>query len=69
MTAGGDNAKPKPAGAWTAEQTVDYMIDKVFEEGDFYVICPDNETSSVSGAGSRLDGAEIRVVRKSESHL
>ena len=38
----------KPAGAWTPEQTVDYMIQKVFEEGDFYVICPDNETSSVS---------------------
>ncbi|GFZ45292.1 hypothetical protein JCM24511_03018 [Saitozyma sp. JCM 24511] len=53
MTAGGDQAKPKPAGAWTAEQTVEYMIDKVFEEGDFYVICPDNETSSA------LDKARI----------
>ncbi|EIW73665.1 short-chain dehydrogenase/reductase SDR [Tremella mesenterica] len=36
----------KPAGAWTAEQTVDYMLDKVFDKGNFYVICPDNETSS-----------------------
>jgi hypothetical protein len=67
MTAGGDQAKPKPAGAWTAEQTVEYMIDKVFEEGDFYVICPDNETSSVSWAGPRLDGAKIRVVGRVNS--
>jgi hypothetical protein len=45
---GGGNGGAKPAGAWTAEQTVEYMIEKVFEEGDFYVICPDDETSSVS---------------------
>lgn len=38
----------KPPGAWTPEQTVDYMVDKVFQEGDFYVICPDNETPTVS---------------------
>ena len=48
MTAG--SSPTKPPGAWTAEQTVDYMLDKVFEDGDFYVICPDNETSSVSSA-------------------
>lgn len=47
MTGGADGST-KPAGAWSAEQTVDYMIEKVFEEGDFYVICPDNETSTVS---------------------
>lgn len=23
------------------------MVDKVFSEGDFYVICPDNETTTV----------------------
>lgn len=60
MTAGGDQAKPKPAGAWTAEQTVEYMIDKVFEEGDFYVICPDNETSSVSWANLTFSPYSIR---------
>ena len=32
----------KPAGAWTAEQTVDFMIDKL-EAGDFYILCPDND--------------------------
>jgi hypothetical protein len=46
--AGPDGARAKPAGAWTAEQTVEYMLEKVFEDGDFYVICPDNDTTSVS---------------------
>jgi NAD(P)-dependent dehydrogenase (short-subunit alcohol dehydrogenase family) len=32
----------KPAGAWTAEQTVDFMIERL-EEGDFYILCPDND--------------------------
>ncbi|EAU85733.2 hypothetical protein CC1G_12449 [Coprinopsis cinerea okayama7 len=33
----------KPRGAWTAEETVLYMLDKV-REGDFYILVPDNET-------------------------
>ena len=33
----------KPAGAATAEETVDFMISSL-ERGDFYMICPDNET-------------------------
>jgi len=32
----------KPAGAWTPEQTVDFMIEKL-EAGDFYILCPDND--------------------------
>ncbi len=32
----------KPAGAWTPEQTVDFMIERV-SAGDFYVLCPDND--------------------------
>ena len=32
----------KPAGAWTPEQTVDFMIERV-TVGDFYVLCPDND--------------------------
>ncbi len=32
----------KPAGAWTPEQTVDFMIERV-AAGDFYVLCPDND--------------------------
>jgi len=32
----------KPAGCWTPEQTVDYMIARL-EAGDFYILCPDND--------------------------
>ncbi|WFU57244.1 SDR family NAD(P)-dependent oxidoreductase [Bradyrhizobium pachyrhizi] len=32
----------KPAGAWTAEQTVDFMIERL-DAGDFYILCPDND--------------------------
>lgn len=34
---------PKPEGAWTAEQTVDFLIEAL-GRGDFYILCPDNET-------------------------
>ncbi|TCD60469.1 hypothetical protein EIP91_010031 [Steccherinum ochraceum] len=33
----------KPAGAWTAQETALYMIDKL-HEGKFYILCPDNDT-------------------------
>lgn len=32
----------KPAGAWTPEQTVDFMIARL-DAGDFYILCPDND--------------------------
>ena len=32
----------RPAGAWTPEQTVDFMLDSL-ERGDFYILCPDND--------------------------
>ena len=32
----------KPPGAWTPEQTVDFMITRV-EAGEFYILCPDND--------------------------
>jgi NAD(P)-dependent dehydrogenase (short-subunit alcohol dehydrogenase family) len=32
----------KPAGAWTPEQTVDFMIESI-DAGDFYILCPDND--------------------------
>ena len=34
----------KPAGAWTPEQTVDFMIERV-DAGDFYILCPDNDVA------------------------
>jgi NAD(P)-dependent dehydrogenase (short-subunit alcohol dehydrogenase family) len=36
-------AGAKPAGAWTAEQVADFMLDSL-ARGDFYILCPDNET-------------------------
>ena len=35
-------ASAKPAGAWTPEQTVDFMLEKL-GDGDFYILCPDND--------------------------
>ncbi len=32
----------KPAAAWTPEQTVDFMLERV-AAGDFYILCPDND--------------------------
>ena len=42
----------KPAGAWTPEQTVDFMIERI-EANDFYILCPDND------APRRLDERRI----------
>ena len=44
MTGAGGLAE-KPAGAWSAQETVLYMFDKV-RAGDFYILCPDNETKT-----------------------
>jgi NAD(P)-dependent dehydrogenase (short-subunit alcohol dehydrogenase family) len=40
LAAGGRTEKP--AGAWTAEQTADFMIERL-AAGDFYILCPDND--------------------------
>ena len=32
----------KPAAAWTPEQTVDFMLQRL-NAGDFYILCPDND--------------------------
>ncbi|KAG1784656.1 uncharacterized protein HD556DRAFT_1426833 [Suillus plorans] len=37
------NGGEKPAGAWTAEETVLFMLDHV-RAGEFYILCPDNES-------------------------
>ena len=34
----------KPDGAWTTEQVADFMVEHV-SQGDFYIICPDNDTT------------------------
>jgi NAD(P)-dependent dehydrogenase (short-subunit alcohol dehydrogenase family) len=40
LTANGRTEKPDAA--WTPEQTVDFMLERV-EAGDFYILCPDND--------------------------
>lgn len=40
LAAGGRSEKP--AGAWTADETVDFMLDRL-QDGDFYILCPDND--------------------------
>lgn len=37
-------AAARPAGAWTSEQVVDYLL-AALERGDFYILCPDNDVS------------------------
>jgi NAD(P)-dependent dehydrogenase (short-subunit alcohol dehydrogenase family) len=34
----------KPAGAWTSEQVVDFML-PAMAAGDFYILCPDNDVT------------------------
>ena len=34
----------KPAGAWTSDETVDFMMESL-DRGDFYILCPDNDVS------------------------
>jgi NAD(P)-dependent dehydrogenase (short-subunit alcohol dehydrogenase family) len=34
----------KPAGAWTPDQVVDFMLDSI-ARGDFYILCPDNDVT------------------------
>ncbi|MBO1080070.1 SDR family NAD(P)-dependent oxidoreductase [Roseomonas haemaphysalidis] len=40
LAAGGRTSKPDAA--WTAEQTVDFMLQRL-AAGDFYILCPDND--------------------------
>jgi len=35
---------PKPAGAWTPEAAVDFMLESL-ARGDFYILCPDNDVT------------------------
>ncbi|MGU3494851.1 SDR family NAD(P)-dependent oxidoreductase [Xanthobacteraceae bacterium A53D] len=37
-------AAEKPPAAWTAEQVVDFMLERL-EAGDFYILCPDNDVT------------------------
>src|ERR1700722_15927955 len=42
MTRG--NRTEKPAGAWTSDQVIDMMVTGM-NQGDFYILCPDNDVT------------------------
>lgn len=45
MTSPGMTAETeKPAGAWTAEQVVDFLLERLLTD-DFYILCPDNDVA------------------------
>ena len=46
--------KEKPASAWTPEQVVDELLDGI-ARNDFYIICPDNETTRDLVDGDRKE--------------
>jgi NAD(P)-dependent dehydrogenase (short-subunit alcohol dehydrogenase family) len=37
-------ATAKPPGAWTADQVIDFALERL-AAGDFYILCPDNEVT------------------------
>jgi len=62
LTGANEPAAEKPAGAWTAQETVRYMLERV-RNGDFYILVPDNETKNevdhlriMWGAGDIAEG-------------
>ncbi|MEO7027573.1 MAG: SDR family NAD(P)-dependent oxidoreductase [Caulobacteraceae bacterium] len=45
MTGGGGGVmRAKPAAAWTADQVIGFMLERL-AAGDFYILCPDNDVS------------------------
>ncbi len=46
----------KPPGAWTADQVVELLIERI-SAGDFYILCPDNEVTRDMDAKRILWGA------------
>ena len=60
----------KPAGAWTPEQTVDFMIERL-EAGDFYILCPDNDVprASTNGACCGRPATSSKTARRSRAGI
>ena len=58
--------REKPPAAWTPEQTVDFMLERI-EAGDFYILCPDNDVAarrSTRGASSGRRATSWRTARR-----
>lgn len=46
ITGDRNGSETKPPGAWTPEQVIDFMDQRLAENAEFfYIICPDNETT------------------------
>lgn len=57
----------KPPFAWTAEQTVDFMLPRL-DQGDFYIICPDEEaTREVDEKRMRWSADDLILNRPAQS--
>lgn len=41
---GMSNSPQKPESAWTPDQVIDFMLERI-ELGDFYILCPDNDVT------------------------
>jgi NAD(P)-dependent dehydrogenase (short-subunit alcohol dehydrogenase family) len=54
-------AAEKPAAAWTSEQVVDFMLERV-AAGDFYILCPDNAVDRATDE-KRIRWAADDIVR------
>lgn len=53
--------REKPPGAWTAEQVIDFALERM-AAGDFYIICPDNEVTR------EMDNARMEWAAQDISH-
>ncbi|EMC98507.1 hypothetical protein BAUCODRAFT_32558 [Baudoinia panamericana UAMH 10762] len=62
---GGGGTKEKPAGAWTAEQVAETLYEEM-GEGQFYIICPDNDVNWELDSKRMLYGARELVDRKKQ---
>jgi NAD(P)-dependent dehydrogenase (short-subunit alcohol dehydrogenase family) len=53
----------KPPGAWTADQVIDFMIESL-DRGDFYILCPDNETRRTDDERRMLWAAQDVILNR-----
>jgi NAD(P)-dependent dehydrogenase (short-subunit alcohol dehydrogenase family) len=60
----GDRGGPIPQAAWTPDQVVQEML-RVLDEGGFYVLCPDNETTPAIDAKRFAWGAQDLTLGRS----
>ena len=55
-------ASDKPKGAWTPEQTVDFMLERM-GDSDFYILCPDNDSVPHALDARRIQWAADDIIQ------